>query len=252
MAGTVVLTSQRTEGVVRTAVITATADSSDGSFPDTTLKALGVFIDGTLLVAQTNPGSTAPDDNYDITLIDGDGIDRFGGKLLNRDSATSERAVIPGSPFVSISDDLTLSIDNNTVNSAVIVLTIYYTPQVVSAQPFDFDPDGALAVADHDVAALLTSILAATNGASDSATSSVASSATSVTLKAANAARRELVVFNDSSAILYVKYGATASSTDFTHRLEPYDTLIENVYTGIVDGIWASATGNARVTEVDV
>ena len=84
---------------------------------------------------------------------------------------------------------------------------------------------------------------------SSSTGSNVAGSATSVTLKASNASRKELKIQNDSTAILYLKEGATASATDFTYKLYQDDIYLTNNYTGIVDGIWASATGTARVTE---
>ena len=80
----------------------------------------------------------------------------------------------------------------------------------------------------------------------------VSGSASSVTLRAASTSRKGLIIFNDSSAILYVKFGATASTTSFTYRLTPYSTfeMRSPIYQGIVDGIWASATGDARVTEL--
>jgi len=43
-----------------------------------------------LYSAETNPGATAPTDLYDITLIDGDGVDIAGSTLLNRATATSQ------------------------------------------------------------------------------------------------------------------------------------------------------------------
>lgn len=83
------------------------------------------------------------------------------------------------------------------------------------------------------------------------AVTSVSASATSVTLKAANTARKGLIIFNDSQAILFVKLGATASSTSYTYALFNADSVeIPFGYTGIVDGIWTSATGAARVTEI--
>lgn len=83
----------------------------------------------------------------------------------------------------------------------------------------------------------------------------VAASATSVTILAANAARRRAIVENDSaSATLKLKFGATASATSYTMTLGPgdiwdsADDLI--VYTGIIDGIWSAAVGAARTTEI--
>lgn len=87
--------------------------------------------------------------------------------------------------------------------------------------------------------------------ASTSSVTQVASSATSVTLKASNSARLGLMIFNDSTQVLYVKLGGTASSTSYTVKVLAggyYEAPFG--YTGVVDGIWASANGNAYVTEV--
>jgi hypothetical protein len=86
----------------------------------------------------------------------------------------------------------------------------------------------------------------------------VAGSASSVTLQASNANRKGLTIVNDSTAILYVKFGSTASATSYTYYLAgsaagvpaTLELPAGMVYTGIVTGIWASATGNARVTEL--
>lgn len=81
--------------------------------------------------------------------------------------------------------------------------------------------------------------------------SNVSGSATSVTLLASNTSRKGVTIYNDSSAILYVKFGASASTTSFTIKMAA-DTYYEVPfgYTGIIAGIWASATGSARVTEM--
>lgn len=81
---------------------------------------------------------------------------------------------------------------------------------------------------------------------------SVASSASTVVLKAANTARRGLSVFNDSTAALYLAFAATASTSAFTVKIGAgsHYEMPTPVYTGAVSGIWASANGNARVTEV--
>lgn len=83
------------------------------------------------------------------------------------------------------------------------------------------------------------------------ATTSVAASATNVTLLAANANRLGATVYNDSSVNLFLKLGATASTTSFTVKLAAagYYEVPFN-YTGIIDGLWDSATGSARLTEL--
>ena len=81
------------------------------------------------------------------------------------------------------------------------------------------------------------------------ATSTVAASASSVQLLASNASRIKAVFFNDSASSAYVKEGTTASATDFTYKVLAFDTLIIDDYTGRIDAIWVSATGNARLSE---
>ena len=82
----------------------------------------------------------------------------------------------------------------------------------------------------------------------------VAASITVVTLKSANTDRQGLIIYNDSAtSTLYVKFGASASSTDFTLALAPailFESPAGIAYTGIVTGIWSLAVGAAQVTEL--
>ena len=67
---------------------------------------------------------------------------------------------------------------------------------------------------------------------------------------AATGVVRGRTVFNDSSAILYLKFGTTASTSSYTVQLAAgaFYEFPQAVFGGRVDGIWASANGNARVT----
>lgn len=84
----------------------------------------------------------------------------------------------------------------------------------------------------------------------------VASSASSVTLLSANTARRGATIANDSTSLLYVVFGTTASLTNFTVQIGA--KVGSNIayyevpfgYQGRLDGIWPSANGFARVTEI--
>lgn len=81
----------------------------------------------------------------------------------------------------------------------------------------------------------------------------ISGATSSTTLQASNSARKGWSIHNDSSAILYVKFGSAASSTSYTVKLIAdayYELPTTSVYTGIITGIWASATGSARVTEL--
>jgi len=81
---------------------------------------------------------------------------------------------------------------------------------------------------------------------------SVGASVTSVTIRAANNARRHLILWNDSSSVCYVKYGATASTISATFLMQPggYWEMPQPIYTGIIDGIWLNTNGAMRVTEL--
>lgn len=84
--------------------------------------------------------------------------------------------------------------------------------------------------------------------------SNVASSATTVSLLASAATRKGAMVFNDSTQVLYLKFGTTASATSYTVQIPPgayYEfPAFPALYTGAVDGIWTLANGNARITEL--
>jgi hypothetical protein len=83
----------------------------------------------------------------------------------------------------------------------------------------------------------------------------VASSASSVTLRAANAARKGLVISNAGAATLYVDLtGGTATTTTAnSFPLSPGQTYVMDpttFTTGLVTGIWAATGGSgANVTE---
>ena len=83
--------------------------------------------------------------------------------------------------------------------------------------------------------------------------STVASSASSTAIIASNAGRVGLMVFNTDANNLYLKYGATASTTSFTVIIGT-NVLWEMplpVYTGAIDGIWAAdGSGSAFITEL--
>lgn len=80
--------------------------------------------------------------------------------------------------------------------------------------------------------------------------SNVSGSASSVTLIAADTSRRKVVLYNDSTEDCYVKYGSTASTTSFTWLMAAGSHIEEEHYNGIITGIWNSATGSMRVSEI--
>lgn len=76
----------------------------------------------------TDPGTTAPTDNYDISVTSAvtsrwAGLDIFDGNLLNRDTATTEKSTWSFAPF-PVYGPLTFTLSGNAVNNATGTLTI--------------------------------------------------------------------------------------------------------------------------------
>jgi len=134
MAGTITeaLTSGRPP--VKIITLTCTADSSDGSFPATALTNIPHNgVGGRLLQIACDPGSTAPQANYDIAVTESGGADLLLGVGANRHTSNSEVAVIESNGASAVyagTDTLTIAITGNNVNSAGITIKIYYTEGV--------------------------------------------------------------------------------------------------------------------------
>lgn len=81
--------------------------------------------------------------------------------------------------------------------------------------------------------------------------SSVAAAVADTLILAANALRKGVRVYNDSTALLYLGLGATAvSTTNYTAQVPAGGYYWEDNFAGQVRGYWATATGSARVTEL--
>jgi hypothetical protein len=103
--------------------------AGDGSFTEQVVEDR---IDGRIICVDTNPGATAPQANYNISLKNDDGIDVFEGYLDNRHTSNSERAYI----LVGVTEKvpffppvwgcLTLDILNNNVADALGRIRIYF------------------------------------------------------------------------------------------------------------------------------
>ncbi len=124
--GTVTVTQKRI-GSVRQVIAAVTASSTDGTVPDTALPAF----EGRLLAIGTAPGATTPTSLYDITVVDQFSYDVLEGVGANRSATLPQKVAIVYSgtgvhPPVDEGDTLTLKIANNSVNSALITITLYY------------------------------------------------------------------------------------------------------------------------------
>lgn len=103
---------------------------------------------------------------------------------------------------------------------------------------------------------LSTVSVSASDGPTTGTISSVSGSASSVTVLAANTSRKGATIFNDSAATLYLALSDTTASTT-VHTVQVaasgyYELPLNDggVYTGRIAGIWSSATGSARVSEM--
>lgn len=138
------------------------------------------------------------------------------------------------------------------------------TPKDVDALGTSISNNGLLKAAGNVVSGgpspAMASALVKIHEASTGTLTNVASSATSVTILAASAAdattgrptRKGVTITNDSTQVLYLKLAASAASaTSYTVQLAAgayYE--VPFAYSGEIRGIWASANGNARVTEL--
>ena len=101
--------------------------AADGSL---TSVATQESIDGYAYMVVTDPGTPAPQANYDITLTDSHGLDIMGGALADRSATLTQQAFpalltgVYGSRRVN--GRLTLNITNNNVNGAKGIVYIFF------------------------------------------------------------------------------------------------------------------------------
>jgi hypothetical protein len=125
-------------GSIRKVLISFTTDDTTGSVACTTEK-----ISGELIKIVTDPGATAPTDNWDVVLTDEEGVDLSIhmddvaiAALIARDTANTEETYLPledtaGTGRVGawpvVCDKLTVTV-NNAGNSKTGQIILYYRP----------------------------------------------------------------------------------------------------------------------------
>lgn len=101
--------------------------AADGSLTSVTTEE---SIDGYVYMVVTDPGTTAPQALYDLTLTDSYGLDIMGGALLDRSATVTEQAfpVLLTGVYGSrrVNGRLTLNLTNNNVNAATGIVYIYF------------------------------------------------------------------------------------------------------------------------------
>lgn len=80
--------------------------------------------------------------------------------------------------------------------------------------------------------------------------SRITSSTSSTLLVSQNNGRDEVIITNNSTANMYITYGLAATATNYTLRLGPNETLIDDLCNDAMYGFWDAANGFAHVTEV--
>jgi hypothetical protein len=176
-------------------------------------------------------------------------ISEYGGAATTLGSKVSASSI----PVVVASDQGNVPVSQATasaLNATVVQGTaanLNATVAIAAAQTL------ATVTTVGTVTTITNTVPTAEIASTTSTVTSVASSATNVTLLSSNSSRKNAMFYNDSTQILYLKLGTTASSTSYTVQLVAgayFELPIGKIYTGEIDGIWASANGNCRITEL--
>jgi hypothetical protein len=91
-----------------------------------------------------------------------------------------------------------------------------------------------------------------TNTSSTGTVTSINAAVTNATVLSANTSRKGATVYNNTAGNMYLKLGATASTSSFTIKIAAagYYELPQPIYTGRVDALWDVSTGTGLVTEL--
>lgn len=143
MAGTIAITNTVSQDISRTKretvyTIVWTGDAANGSVP-----ALAIPVVGRIEKIQTNPGGTAPTDNYTIKLFDPNiaTLDVLQAKLVaNQKAASAVETYVyasgagkpvlvgyPGATGLAGPANYSLQVSLNVVNSATATIIMYVT-----------------------------------------------------------------------------------------------------------------------------
>lgn len=96
-----------------------------------------------------------------------------------------------------------------------------------------------------------STVYALDSAATGAVVTSIVSTVGTVVLAVAQAKRVSLSVYNASTNPLFLKMGSGAKTTDFTLMMvaSGYYEVARPIYNGQITGVWATANGNAYVTE---
>lgn len=100
---------------------TVLTDDAAGTASGTTTETFSGLVHG----AWFNPGSTAPTDDYDVTITTSKGYDVLGGNGANRDTANTEYVQASPYPLAISNETFALAVSNaGNAKSTVITLLV--------------------------------------------------------------------------------------------------------------------------------
>ena len=108
-----------------------------------------------------------------------------------------------------------------------------------------------LPVATAPLTAVLDTVTVVQDSNSTAALTQVTGVTSSQGILAANTARKEALIFNNSTANLFLAFTGTAATTAFTVKLAAGASYVlpTPLYKGVISGIWDAVSGTAQVTE---
>lgn len=172
-------------------------------------------------------------------------------KITDGTSTAAVKAASTAAVAADPAQVVALSPNNNTLANALFMKnsdgTNTAAVKAASTAAVATDPALVVAISPNNI------INTAETTSSTSTVTSVVAATSTTSLLASNAARKNAVFYNDSTAILYLKLGATASTTSFTVQVPSqgyFEMPIGKMYTGAIDGIWSAVNGSVRITEL--
>jgi hypothetical protein len=234
-----------TEDIARIGIVTETAPASDtaSSGLNGRLQRIAQRITSLIALVPTSLGQKTAANSFAVTLASDDAVTTA---VVVDDAAftpATTKVMMAGFEFDDVAPD---SVNEGDAGAARMSANRSIYTQLRDAAG---NERGANVTAANELMVKQTA-------PSTGSIASVAGSASDVTVLASNSSRKGATFYNDSTAILYLALAnVTSSTTVYTVQIPAngYYELPMNqggAYTGIVKGIWASATGNVRVTEL--
>jgi hypothetical protein len=149
-------------------------------------------------------------------------------------------------------------INLSTIEPILFIPEVFQPNYALKFIKADWIPSLILTIYEDDMPLSFEPVVNIPSTSASSASSfTIPISATSVSLLAANANRKKLIIANNSNQDLYIDFDATASVADHSIKIPKVTnsgfiaTYELEQYTGVVSGIWAAAgTGAALVREM--